>query len=368
VDRATPATNCDNDDDPVNLPSPYVCDDEGDTPGGDTCGGMGQDPCEEGGGSMGSFSGSLPGFSDFASEHSPRRVASGEGFPAIYTTGEHHTPIGAFFHIGDATVLHVTKLASTYDKPVDAAYLAAHRFSPEVMRMVELVVPSEPLAVSESFNFQVPMLLLQEIGGDVQRLQKVAVGEKKKPSGSLDHSFIYLIRSQLATEPALQVELMLQVSVFARNSVSSKLERTPVANPSMALIDGGIDLSFDVEKPDFDADMYEVVYDVRAYRWADYEQDCADKTDNDGDGLSDCEDPDCANHPLCDSGEDGAGGGGQPITPGVVPGDDAGCSCGLVGQDGGLSPFAIFGLGGLALLWSSRRRRRLKVSMWRRAA
>ncbi|MFP6684680.1 MAG: hypothetical protein VB934_08210, partial [Polyangiaceae bacterium] len=353
IDRSTPATNC-SDDDPVNHPSPYFCDGEGDIPPGAPCGGEDQLVCENGNGDTGSARG-IGGL-----EHPPGARPGEEKFPSRRPTGKHDKWVGAYFNIDAETKLHLTKLTSKYGVPIDASWSTAHRFSPEVMRMVEVLKPTKPLADGEKLNVKVPILVLQQIGKEVKVLKKVAVGEKQIPKGALPHSFVYLIRSQLDTKPAIQVEVMLQVTTFARDLATGSLEPVTMDGASIALMDGGIDLDFNMQKPAFETDLYEVVYDVRSYRWNDYEQDCEDKTDNDGDGFADCDDPDCANHPLCDDG--GAGGGGSGPTNDLADDSSGGCSCGVIGSDPGRSALAMFALGGLALLGSSRRRRRRRWS------
>ena len=89
--------------------------------------------------------------------------------------------------------------------------------------------------------------------------------------------------------------------------------------------------------------------DFRAFEVAIGELNCADDTDNDNDGLSDCADPDCADHPACFP--------ASPIDE-VTPLDPTGCGCRLANTRPTTSFLLLLGvLVGLGI----RRRRRPRL-------
>ena len=67
---------------------------------------------------------------------------------------------------------------------------------------------------------------------------------------------------------------------------SGKFEPVALSSESISVIDGGVDLAFDITAPSFDTDVYQLAYDVRSYRWNDYEQDCEDSSDETEDAGS----------------------------------------------------------------------------------
>jgi len=356
VDRETPPTNCATGE-PIAYPSPYTCQDEGDTPAGDPCDDDDPNlpPCD--GGPIG-LSGGIPSdvAAGFADSHGvdigdiARHPKAGQG-----------ALVGAVFTVTDEAKVHVTKpkveIAGVTTS--DSSH-TAQRFSPEVMRLVEFFTPETTVTAGDPLNVTVPLWVLQGLGGEVQTLAKLAAGEKQKPPGAIPHSFVSLVRSQLDTSPAVQIEIMVQVTAWARDLSSGKFEPVALSSESISVIDGGVDLAFDITAPSFDTDVYQLAYDVRSYRWNDYEQDCEDSSDNDADGFSDCDDPDCANHPLCyPDGTGGSGGtGGAPPGAAADGDDDGGCGCRFAGATPAAAPVAGVLFGCLLLLGLRRRRRR----------
>lgn len=71
---------------------------------------------------------------------------------------------------------------------------------------------------------------------------------------------------------------------------------------------------------------------------------CDDRRDDDGDGATDCEDPDCLGAAICDPGAGGSiGGGGAPAARQIEAESGCGCNAGSAGDGVGLAGL-LFGL------------------------
>jgi len=367
VDLQTPPSSCPGEEPPdCNggadcYPSAYTCQDSGGTPPGDPC--DDEDPelgeCP-GGGPIGA-SGKLP---DELAKGLAEQLGADLGADHTRPTDEESSFVGAIFSLNDEAKVHVTKPLSEIAGVVtiDANH-RANRFNPEVVRLVEFFDP-DGAPDGDTLSVTVPLSVVQELNGELLAFAKLATGEKQLPTGALPHSFVTMIRTQVDSSPAMQIEIMVQVTAWARNTSTGTFEPVVLTSDSMAPTASGIDLAFEIEVPSFETDTYQMAYDVRSYRWTDYEQDCEDGTDNDADSFTDCDDPDCAEHPLCydDEGNgaggtsnNGTGGTGGPLGANT---DDGSCGCHLVGSTTAPAPIALGTLLSCLLLLGGRRRRR----------
>jgi MYXO-CTERM domain-containing protein len=159
-------------------------------------------------------------------------------------------------------------------------------------------------------------------------ITELSIGDKYSPDETVAHSFIGLGEVVVAGNPNAMFQLQLQESIWAVDPVNGQSVEVPIESGGFEVVDDDhytVTIRFAV--PDSEAVSYILTHDIRAFALTEFEIDCSDETDNDNDGLIDCDDDDCAEHPACS--EDT--GPGQTDSGDVDPSDDSGeeegCGC-----------------------------------------
>jgi len=270
---------------------------------------------------------------------------------------------GAVFTLkGDKDKLYVIKSADTESSKPKTSTVADLRVDHNLTRVSEELKLDSAVAMNDKVTLKVPFALVQKIDGKPST-PTMTVGSKTTPGSEAVHTFIALSDVHIDTKPGLRTELMTQVSAWMYDEQADKLIPAPLEAVDFKTTESGMELEFDLTAP-IAGDDLRVSYDFRSFSREDYEQECDDRTDNDNDGKTDCDDPDCDGHPACDDSTSGAGGAGGGDASsgaggdanGAIPTGDEGCSCGLVGSPRGDQPLA--GLAFLLLGFVSLRRRR----------
>ena len=168
------------------------------------------------------------------------------------------------------------------------------------------------------------------------------------PTDSVFYSHAGMGTIELNTSPNTVFDLSYRLSGFAVNRNTGDHARVQIEDVQYTVEDDIVRVDFELTAPDFEPKLLLLTQDLRAFEIASGEQNCADDTDNDNDGLSDCADPDCENHPACFPEE-------SPVDDDVVPLDPSGCGCGLASNQPTTS--VLWLIGALVSLGMRRRRR-----------
>jgi MYXO-CTERM domain-containing protein len=164
-------------------------------------------------------------------------------------------------------------------------------------------------------------------GEGLAAITELSIGDKYSPDETVAHSFIGLGEAVVAGSPNAMFQLQLQESIWAIDPVNGETVEVPIESGGFEVVDETVyTVTIRFIVPESEAVSYVLTHDIRAFALTDFEVDCSDETDNDNDGLIDCDDDDCAQHPAC--AEDT--GPGQTDSGDGDPSDDSGdegCGC-----------------------------------------
>jgi len=152
---------------------------------------------------------------------------------------------------------------------------------------------------------------------------ELSIGDKYSPDETVAHSFIGLGEAVVAGIPNAMFQLHFQESIWAVDPASGHLVEIPIESGGYTVDGETYSVRIVFQVPESGAESYVLTHDMRAFALSEFEVDCADGADNDNDGLVDCEDDDCAQHPVCteDTGEGDTDSGDSDVE------DEAGCGC-----------------------------------------
>jgi hypothetical protein len=221
----------------------------------------------------------------------------------------------------------------------------------EILQLAEPAgTPGELITINSQFSVIV-------IDGEGEfEVNEVVIGSKYQPEDDdglqPPSSFIGLGRIEVTTSPYTEVTTQYQAGVWTMDS-GGDVVRLEVVDYELTAGTSGFESELTLVVPDFALEEIHLVHDIRGYAWTAYENVCDDVSDNDNDGLVDCDDDDCVGHPACDDEEDtgdvdpsegedadgDADGGGDgddledEADSGASTTKDGGCSC--AAADGG---------------------------------
>jgi MYXO-CTERM domain-containing protein len=179
---------------------------------------------------------------------------------------------------------------------------------------------------------------------------ELSIGDKFAPADSVAHSFVGLGEATVAAVPNARFQLMLQESIWAVDPNTGIIVPVAIDTGSFVVNGSTYTVTIQITVPEMAPNSYVLTHDLRAYALAEFEVDCSDETDNDNDGLVDCEDDDCAAHPACaeDTGTGGEDTGEKPTD--TI--EDESCAC--TSTPSKSSGLLVLFMGAL-LIWQRRR-------------
>jgi hypothetical protein len=155
----------------------------------------------------------------------------------------------------------------------------------------------EHITLSSDFD----VVLIDREGG--LALTEVVVGSKYQPEDDDElvapSSFVGLGRVEINTSPFSEVTTQYQAAVWTLDESGDPLP-LEVVEYDMIAEGEGFSTELTLVVPEGGLEVIYMTHDVRGYVWLAFENVCDDGSDNDNDGLVDCDDEDCGGHPACD--------------------------------------------------------------------
>jgi hypothetical protein len=213
------------------------------------------------------------------------------------------------------------------------------------------MTPGQTVTVTASFDID----LVGEDGG--YEVNEIVVGSKYQPEPEEGEapakSFVGQGRIQVSTSPYTEITTQYQATVWTVDAETQELHALTITEYDLVANESGIVAEFSFIAPEYSVDKIHISHDLRGYVWEDYETACEDLSDNDNDGLVDCDDPDCDGHPGCDDEDDDDSADDDDDSSSAdddddddddddtAPADDNGCSCSLQSRGAGLLGLAL---------------------------
>lgn len=195
------------------------------------------------------------------------------------------------------------------------------------------------------------VLALSALGKDA-RVEEVVYGRKPEPYREAGPAFALEGTYEHVTSRRVERHLVHQVAAYGGHAggIASRTE-----NVETTVLSGGrVKIAFDAVFAHELPSELTIVHELRVSERNSYEVACTGGGDEDGDGASDCDDTDCAEHPACS----GAAEGSTPPTPANENPAHFGCE---VGHHDDGDPIVSAGLCALVCLGISRSARRRRT-------
>lgn len=247
-----------------------------------------------------------------------------------------------------AVVLEGTTLSNgSGDQEVDV-----HLISPNQGRILETFLLGDVPSVGEQVTLESSFQLGAGNAEGAGIITELTFGAKYYPDEEKFSSLVGLGRVVIAGVPNALFEIMDQQALWALDPVTGLPVSVTILESDLSVVDESFTVSLTFEVPEFAPTAYQITHDLRGYALTEFEVDCADDTDNDNDGYTDCDDEDCSSHPVCDEEGDS---GDSGIVGGTDSGEEQGsevdesraCGCSASGQGPGTG-WLLLGLVGLA--------------------
>ena len=138
---------------------------------------------------------------------------------------------------------------------------------------------------------------------------------------------------RLDSSPFTIFDLHYRASVWATNPDTYQQTKLVLDDADFIMEEDRFTVSLNFEMPDYDFERLDIYHDMNANERVAYQETCDDGVDNTGNGLVGCDDPYCADDPVC-TGEEEPGGGDDtgPSEPGDDVGDEVGDDVGVPGN------------------------------------
>ena len=158
------------------------------------------------------------------------------------------------------------------------------------------VTPGQRVAVSVDFNAFV------KEDASPYSVRKMEMGLKSENPQHEGKDFSGLGYIELSSSPFTIFEVLYKGSVWARNPATGVFERLNVEGITFDVVDAKLNIKYSFIAPTFPLGSVYLMHDVNGFERKDFESTCNDGVDDDGDGLTDCDDSDCKMDPVCRNG------------------------------------------------------------------
>jgi hypothetical protein len=310
------------------------------------------------------------------------RMAAG---PALSSS-----PVAGVVFVGSEANLSTVmrKNRSTFGTTSPMVRAQARELSSQTARIEEYASFGTSFNADSTLEISVPFDAFPLLGESPYQVNRVEIGKKPQHPGHLGRDLTGAGYLRLSSSPYTIFEFLYQLSVWGVRTSTGQSERLRIEEFFFTANDRGYTLEVTVKMPAYAVDELILLHDFNAHEKRAFLEVCNDGVDNTGNGFSDCEDPYCANDPVCRGVNDPS----DPQTPGdddpnnpsgpSVPGgnnpdqsDEVGTppgrgslappngGCGCYSTGGGVPPadflLTVFGLGAVVV---SRRWRRNRLA------